>query len=119
MALFNKPDSVIATDASFGGAGGWSGQEYFRFQWSEDHRELGTNLAIREMKAFIAGLKVWGSTLTGKNIVCNVDNESVCMVINKGHSRILELQDGMREVAYLVAINNFELFMVHLEGKKI
>ena len=61
---------------------------------------------------------MWGPSLKGKHIVCNVDNESVCTVINRGHSRDPELQDGMREVAYIAAINNFELFMVHIPGRK-
>ena len=79
--------------------------------------DLGTNIAIPEMKALIAGLYV-GQHVNREIYCINVDNESVCTFINRGFSRMQELQDGMREIVYLAEIHNFEIFMVHIQGKK-
>ena len=63
MEHFTKPDLALATDASHDGAGVICGMEYFRFEWEDDNRKCGTNIAYLEMDTLIAGLRLYPLTI--------------------------------------------------------
>ena len=74
------------------------------------------NIAILEMWAVLAGLKIWGSQLKGKYFWIHVDNEAVAAVLNTGASRNPELQKALRETALIAALNQFVIKACHIPG---
>lgn len=66
------------------------------------------------MFAVIICLKLWGTHFRGKRIQMYCDNLSVCHVINSGKAKCEILQDCLREIAFLAALYEFQVKMVHL-----
>ena len=62
-------------------------------------------------------LKLWGCNFKGKRIQMFCDNQSICQVVNSGKARDEILQDCLREIAFLAAVHEFQIKMVHLESK--
>ena len=69
------------------------------------------------MFAIIICLKLWGSEFKGKRLQMFCDNQAVCQIINTGKSRCTILQDCLREIAFLAAIHEFQVRMVHLNSE--
>ena len=111
---FEEPDYILATDACKTGLGGICGDEYFHFKLRLPY--VNYNIAYLEVLAVIMALKCWKNRLWAKSIVMQCDNMSVVQVLNGGRSRDLFLQAAMREVAYLAAVGEFNLHMVHISG---
>ena len=116
MWMFKEPstDKVIATDACPKGYGGTMGNEYFRARFPTELQKV--NIAILEMWAVLAALKLWGDQLKGLYFWIHVDNEAVANVLNSGRSREGRLQDALREVALLAAKHQFVIKARHIPG---
>ena len=114
--LMKEPgtDTVLQTDACPKGFGGIYGKEYFRGRFPE--QEQNRNIAILEIWAVMAGLKLWTHQLKGKYFWVHVDNEAVASVLNTGRSRDMELQNTLGEIALIAATNQFVIKAKHIPG---
>ena len=75
----------------------------------------GFHITALEMFAIIICLKLWGKNFKGKRIIVYSDSNSACLVVNTGKARCPILQECLREICYLAAINEFELRLQHLD----
>ena len=64
----------------------------------------------------MVALKLWGPFLKGRKCQIFCDNYAAVSVINSGRSRNEFLNSCLREIAFLCAIHETELFCVHIEG---
>ena len=109
-----EPDQVMATDACLTGFGGIAGQEYFKGTFPENLK--GANIATLELWAVLIGLKLWKHKFRGKYFWVLVDNEAVSVVLNTGASKNTQLQELLREIAYIAAENEFIIKAKHIMG---
>ena len=107
-------DTILQTDACPRGYGGICGQQYFRARFPK-HMQT-KNIAVLEMLAVMIGIKIWAKQLQGKYFWIHVDNEAVATVLNSGASRDTELQNALREIAFLAAQHQFVLKARHIPG---
>ena len=61
---------------------------------------------------------MWGKNFRQKRIQVFCDNLAVSIIINTGKSRCETLQMCLRELAYIAAVNQFEIRAVHLESSE-
>ena len=92
-------DSVIATDTCLKGFGGTlsKGRKYFRGKFPQKWQ--GQNIALLELLAVMAALKLWSTQVTGLYFWIHVDNEAVATILNTGACRDEKMQDILREIA--------------------
>ena len=109
-----EPDEVIATDACLLGYGGTYGNQYFRGRFPK--QLVNKNIALLELSAVMVALKIWANSLKGKYFWIHVDNEAVASILNTGASRHIELQDTLREIALIAAVNQFVIKARHIAG---
>ena len=107
-------DTILATDACLTGYGGISGQHYFKGEFGDELR--GKNIAILEIIAVMVGLKLWAHNFRGKYFWIHVDNEAVATILNTGASKNEDLQEVLREIAYLAAQYQFVIRAKHIPG---
>lgn len=112
---FDTPDLVLATDSCMVGAGGTCGTNYFCATYPEFILQ-DTTICHLELWALIIGLKVFHKELRGKQILVHCDNQAVAELINSGRARDVRLQQGLREVCYLAALGEFEVFARFIPG---
>lgn len=112
-----KPDEICSSDACLNGCGGfWLGR-YFHATFPKHFCKKKYSITILEMFAVIVCLKLWGIHFKGKKIQMYCDNQSVCQVINSGKAKCEMLQECLREIAFLAAVNEFQVRMVHLSSE--
>ena len=107
-------DSVVTADASGTGVcvGGVVGrQEIFPCMYPPSL--VGCEYCLHGVMGSYYCTEVLGVT-TSKRIVMYCDNESVVNTLTYGCSRDLFLQVGMREVAYILATQKFELRILYV-----
>ena len=114
LSMEPTTDSILQTDACPRGMGGICGQEYFKGRFPSALQNK--NIAILEMWAVMVGLKIWAKSLAGKYFWIHVDNEAVATVLNSGSSRDPELQNALREIAYIAAKHEFVIKARHISG---
>ena len=114
---WSNPDEICSSDSCLNACGGfWSGN-YFHSSFPDYFYEQKYSITILEMFAVIICLKLWGSSFKGKRIQMYCDNLSVCHCINTGKAKNLLLQQCLREICFIAAINEFQIRMVHLDSK--
>ena len=69
-----------------------------------------------EIWAVMVALKLWATRLTGKYFWIHVDNDAVATVLNSGSSRDPELQNALREIAFIAASHQFVIKARHISG---
>ena len=104
----------MATDACLTGFGGISGQEYFKGKFPDNLK--GKNIALLELITVMVGLKLWARKFLGKYFWILVDNEAVATILNTGASKNTELQQVLREIAYIAAQHQFVIKAKHIPG---
>ena len=112
-----QPDSIFSSDSCLSGCGGFWQGSYFHTIFPDFILERNLNINVLEMLSIIVCLKLWGKYFKGKRIQIFCDNEAVCQVISSGRAKCELLQSGLREIAYLAAILEFEIKTVHLDSK--
>ena len=112
-----EPDEMCSSDSSLQGCGGFWQGKYFHTAFPEKFHNDQFHITILEMFAVIICLKLWGCNFRGKRIQMFCDNQSICQVVNSGKARDEILQDCLREIAFLAAVHEFQIKMVHLESK--
>ena len=71
-------------------------------------------LIFWNFSSIIICLKLWGKFFCQKRIKVYCDNLAVVTVINSGKSKCEILQMCLRELAFIAAINQFEIRAIHL-----
>lgn len=119
--MFNEdflvPDMVVASDSCLEAAGGVCGSQYFRSKFPAHIKAVFQDcIAGYEMWGIILSLKIWGAELRGKKVVFHCDNEAVATLLNTGRARDSRLQQGLREICFIAAINEFEILGKFIPG---
>ena len=111
------PDEICSSDSCLYGCGGFWLGKYFHVSFPTKFKEMNFHKTILEMFTVVICLKLWGSNFKGKKIQMFCDNESICQVVNSGKTKVEILQDCLREIAFLAAIHEFQVKLVHLDSK--
>ena len=114
---WSDPDEICSSDACLNACGGfWSGK-YFHASFPEKFNNEKYNITVLEMFAVILCRKLWGANFKGKRIQMFCDNLNVCHCINTGKAKNQILQQCLREVCFIAAVNDIQVRMVHLDSK--
>ena len=113
-----EPDEICSSDSSLQGCGGFWQGKYFHTAFPQNFHNDHFHITILEMFAVIICLKLWGCNFKGKKIQMFCDNQSICQVVNSDKAKDEVLQDCLREIAFLAAVHEFQIKMVHLESKE-
>ena len=103
-----KVDEYLAVDACLDGAGGVSGQSYYRLRFPKKIKKCNYTIVHLEMWAVIIAVRLWGSELFGKIVTIKSDNEAVARIVNTGRSYDLRLQKQLRELNVVVSTLQYE-----------
>ena len=114
---WSQPDAICSSDACLRSCGGYSEGKYFHTCFPESFLDNKYNICILEMFAVIVCLKLWGHGFKGKKIQMFCDNQAICNVVNAGKSKCPVLQDCLREIAFLAAVHEFQIRMVHISSE--
>jgi hypothetical protein len=68
------------------------------------------------MLTVVVSLKLWSQELKGKRVVIFCDNQAVCIVINSGKAKSVFLQQCLREICFIAAVNEFQIRAEHLSS---
>lgn len=112
-----NPDEICSSDASLQGCGGFWQGKYFHSLFPQHFQNKIYHTTVLEMFAVILCLKLWGNNCKGKKIQMFCDNESICHIINTGRTQNEMLQSCLREIAFLAAVHEFQIKMVHLDSE--
>ena len=104
----------MASDACPSGYRAIMGEEYISGSFPKHLQS--SNIALLEMLAVLAALRTWTKDVKGKYFWVYVDNEAVTIVMNTGASREESLQNALREIAMLAALNSFMIKAKHIRG---
>jgi len=115
---WSMPDAVFSTDACLSGCGGIFDGNYFHADFPSFVREKDWSIAVLELLGVIVALKLWAHNFKSKRIRIYCDNESVVQILNTGKSKCLLLQEGLREVCFLMALAQCEIRAVHLSSEE-
>ena len=111
-------EKILQTDACFQGCGGTSGNEYFRVRFPRSlQANAKNNIALLELHAIIIGLKLWSSKFQGLKFTVECDNIACVLLINSGKAKNMDMQNGLREIAWIMARNSCWIRATHLPGK--
>ena len=112
---WSYPDEICSRDSCLKGCGGLWSRNYFHTSFPDHFYEQKYSITILEMFVVIICLKLWGSDFKGKRIKMFCNNLSVCHCINTGKAKNMLLQQCLREVCSIAAVNAFQVRMVHLK----
>ena len=116
MDISLHPDCWVSSDACLSGCGGLSQDEYFHVQFPPFILQRNIHINGLELMTIAVCCKLWGRLWTGKRIDINCDNMASVIVLNSGKARDPFLQKCLREIAYLCAVNKFEIRAFHIAG---
>ena len=104
------PNALFSTDASLQGAGGWSQGEYF-FELFPTALVNDTRISINELEAItvMVGLKLWGHKVAGRKFLIQCDNTNTVQAINTGRAKNVVMQQVLREICYILALNDAQV----------
>ena len=107
----------LSTDACSTGAGGYFNGQYFHTPFpSPILRQFGHDINFLELLTIMVTLKLWGELLRGKRVILQCDNENSVLAINSGRSRVPGMHLCLREIWFLTARYDIEIFAQHVAG---
>ena len=116
---WESPDSIISSDASLYGAGGWAtGSEAFHCKfptWLMGRSDVFINEL--ELITIIVCIKVWKDKVVNRNILAYCDNAVSVKVVNTGKAKNRFSQACLREICYLMARANAVIKLVHISSE--
>jgi len=79
-----------------------------------------TDMSItwRELYAIVKAIATWGRHMCNKRIMIHCDNAAVVFIVNSGTSKDIHIMKLVRSLFYLMATNNLEIRVAHIEGIK-
>ena len=113
------PNSLFSTDACLAGVGGWSQGEFFHAKIPENISANG-NVSINELEALavMIGLKLWGYKANAKKCLIQCDSNVTVLAINSGRSHNPFMQQILREICFLAAINDMVVRAIFVPGNQ-
>ena len=114
---WSQPDEVIASDACLIGCGATCGREYFHKEFPRHVRQKELHINALELMALVVAVSMWADQLRGKRVTVLCDNTATVWVINTGKTRDRVMQGLLRELCYITATYEFELFAQHIPGE--
>ena len=116
LDIFFKQGALIDTDGTLVGAGGVCKGHYFHAHFLAVIAGQAHIFTHLELLAFIIALKAWHHLIANTKFVACLDNMIAVSTINSGHSREPFINVGLRAIAYLLALHNFEIRAWHIPG---
>ncbi len=114
---WSQPDSVFATDACPGGAGGFCDGEFFHSVFPKYVKDRAPHINALELWAVVLAAKLWSSKFRGLRILIHCDNMTTVIVINSGKAKDPILLALLRELAFVTATGEFEIRALHIPGE--
>ena len=103
VSATKPPDYCIQTDASGAwGCGGIFKQHWFQLSWSTEWSATG--IMAKELVPIVISCAIWGPLLAGHRVLCQCDNQSLVISINKGYSRDPLVMHLLRYLWFFVAV---------------
>ena len=88
VSAAKPPDCCIQTDASGTWCcGGIFKQHWLQLSWPTEWSTTG--IMAKELVPIVISCAIWGPLLAGHRVLCQCDNQSLVISINKGYSRDL------------------------------
>ena len=115
LDVFFEPGALIDTDATLVGVGVCKGY-YFHTPFPQFIVQQAHIIAHLELLAFIMELKAWPHLTCNTKFVAHLDNMVAVLPINTGCSKDLFINAGLREIAFLSTLHNFEVRAHHIPG---
>ena len=104
------PIECFFTDACNEGAGGFFGQDWFYFNWSQDWPQAALfHINEKEIIAVALEAYCWAPFWRNKHIIIYSDNSVTVSALNKGTYRNDEIKKCIRSLFWLSASFNFYL----------
>ena len=118
MQVIKNPDARIASDACLQGIGAVADKQYYHQVLPQQKAPSpGYGIVQFEMMALVISLRKWGHQLTGLRVKFNCDNMGVVDLITSGFTKNDILQEWLRELAYICAINKFEIVTQYIQSE--
>ena len=108
LDVFFEPSTLINMDATLVGAGGCKGY-YFHTSFPDFIVQQAHIIAHLELLAFIVAFKAWPHLVSNTKFISHLDSMVAVLAINTGHSKDPFINAGLREIAFLSALHNFEV----------
>jgi len=116
LETWSSPDEIIASDACLLGCGATCGREFFHREFPEVIVQQLLHINALELLALVVAISLWGNKLNGKKLTVYCDNSATVWVINTGKTRDRVMQVLLRELCFVCATNNLEVFARHIPG---
>ena len=116
MESWSEPDQLVASDACLLGCGAVCGKEFFHSVFPSFVVVKNLHINALELLALVVAFRLWSGMLKGKKVSILCDNEATVWVINTGKTRDTYMQCCLRELCYISAINDIQLFAKHIPG---
>ena len=109
-------DTLLASDACLVGFGAVCGEEFCKGGFPPFISGQQLHISALEMLALIVAVKVWKGKFRGLRVGVKCDNEATVIVINSGKSRDPFMQACLRELCFVCAKGEFEVWAEHIAG---
>ena len=108
------PDLLLSTDSCLTGGGGFTGQEFFHFEFDEEFKPVCTDINQMECVVLVVALKLWAKDFPRKKLVLQCDNAVTVQAINSGRSKNTVIQKCLRERHKITALTSCDVKTMHL-----
>lgn len=106
---WSAPDAIFSSDSCLTGCGGFWNGNYFHSVFPTSIIQKNLHITALEILSIIICLKLWGKFFRGQRIIVLCDNQAVSQVLNSGKSKSEFLQNALREICFLAAVDEFQL----------
>ena len=116
---WSSPDAIFATDACLSGCGGLTCRQYFHTEFPPGVTDKFSSIHHLEVLGILLPVRLWGHQWRRLRILVQCDNAAVVSSLNSGRVQDPLLASCLRELWFLVALNEFgqfELRAVHLSS---
>ena len=110
------PDTIVTSDASGWGCGGYWEQYWFQLAWSSTKIQQTVNIATKEMIPIVLACAMWGRQWQGLVVQFRCDNQAVVAVLRSRTSKDSSLMHSLRCLAFLEAHFAFMITAIHIPG---
>ncbi len=118
LPCWAETDTVLETDACLSGCGAvnYVSKSYFHAQFPPEVLQAGHSINVLELLCVLVALRIWGSEFAGLRIKLMCDNTTSVAALNEARIRNHYMQEYMREIAFIAAQNDFDIWAVHIPG---
>ncbi len=118
LPCWAETDSVLETDACLSGCGAvnYMDRSYFHLEFPAEIQQKNYSINVLELLCVVVALRVWGAGFAGFRIKLGCDNTSSVAALNEARIHNVQMQSYMREIAFLAAQYDFDLWAVHIPG---